>query len=332
MYVRSVRRIMLLCLVIAVAASLMMVPLIAQADSAFCNLSYAYKEDNTVRAWAYTTVAWQPQIMARVEVTLWKRYYENWEYCWREVAFAQAQSSSGFPDVTAYAEAVLDLPPHMLSGYYKTSSYHEIYANGQLAGTQVIERGPVYLDFDVPNQIEDFEWGDDGDSLATSQGEVEWTVYGFWGSSAEIDEDVWYLGTRSAKIHKGPFMVYASYEQFQPDYIGCYLMKDATSYPYIANGDGYSRICMHITSSGAIQYKDDAGWQDTESQIEIDPGTWYLIELRNISWIFDRYDIYVDGDLVESWVPMYHYSCQDGRTYYGNSEGIGNFWIDVILE
>lgn len=198
---------------------------------------------------------------------------------------------------------------------------------------------------------EDFEWGNDEDGLEDSPN-LDWTVYGLWGSLAEIetDPDYVYSGTRSARIHKGFLMVQASYEKFRPDYIGCYLMKETTSFPYIANGDGYHRILMRITSWGAIQYYDGAGWQDTEED-SINSGEWYVIELRNIDWLDDyTYDIYIgriysgapvgsgiilrliDWDLVESGVPMYNCSGLSGRLYYGDGAGSGSFWIDDIYD
>jgi len=200
--------------------------------------------------------------------------------------------------------------------------------------------------------IEDFEWGNDGDSLATSQGNVDWTVWGFWGSGAKIETDPEYVysGTRSARISKGCFMGYASYEKFRPDYIGCYLMKETTSYPSIWTSDGYHGIKMCITSWGAIQYYDGAGWQDTEED-SINSGEWYLIELRNIDWLDDyTYDIYIgriysgdpvgsgiilrliDWELVESGVPMFNFSGGGGCISYSDSAGRGSFWIDDIYD
>lgn len=190
MYGRSVGRIMLLSVVVIAIASLMMVPLIAQTDSPpcdecptempprdletktseeelalrggdvgvnaivywFCELWPAYKSGNTVRAYAETESHFVPGafIQVIVEVTLWKRYYDNWAggYYWVKMAHAENYCNCGWWNCKASATAILDyLPPSMLSGYYYTSSVHQIYTGGQPAGYKELETNMVYLDF-----------------------------------------------------------------------------------------------------------------------------------------------------------------------------------------
>jgi hypothetical protein len=186
---------------------------------------------------------------------------------------------------------------------------------------------------DEESDIEDFEWGNNGDSLAKSGGDVQWTVSTGGSSVAKIDKDYYkhpHSGTRSARIYRdGSNSVYAYYSKFQPNHIGFYLMKDGNAYADIINGDGTHRINVRINSAEMVQYYDDAGYHDTGYKIAIN--TWYLIELRNINWGAATYDIYVNGDPVKTGATMHTYSGNNGYIYYGSSAGSGTFSIDDIL-
>ena len=233
-------------------------------------------------------------------------------------------------------------------GYYKIWTYtysHYIICTDSYSGSNELEfywddmvDDGLYLETitikDEEADIEDFEWGNYPDSLATSGGDVQWTVSTGGSSVAQIDTDYYvhtHSGTRSARIYRdGSNSVYASYSKFQPDSIGFYLMKDGSAYPYIINGDGTHRLLIRITSAEMVQYYDDAGYHDTGYKIAIN--TWYLIELRNIDWGYATYDIYVNGDPVKTGAAMDTSSSYNGRIYYGSSAGSGKFWIDDILD
>jgi len=177
--------------------------------------------------------------------------------------------------------------------------------------------------------IENFEWGNDTDSLEAAGGDVDWTVSASGDSYAQIDDDMSHLGTRSAKIYRdGSNSVYAWYSLYHPEYIGFYARKDGSAYAYFLNGDGTKRIIVRITSGEMLQYYDTA----YRNVCTVSAYAWHLIEFRDINWSAYTYDIYVDGDIKADDVGMQTYSGSNGNMYYGSSAGSGSFRIDGIFE
>jgi hypothetical protein len=184
---------------------------------------------------------------------------------------------------------------------------------------------------------DDFEWGINGANLDTYDkygGNVSWSLSTGGSSVAKIDTTQAFSGTRSARIYMdGSHPIYAYYWKCQPNHIGFCLRKDGTACAEIQNCDAVHEIYVRINSDEKLQYCDGGyplNWNDTPCTISIN--TWYCIEFKNIDWDDATYDIYVNGGLVESGVPMRPYPFWElgGYVYYGSNAGSGNFWIDNV--
>ena len=104
-------------------------------------------------------------------------------------------------------------------------------------------------------------------------------------------------------------------------------MKDDNSYFYFAHGDGSTAIYVRITNSEVIQYC-DIFYHPVGSILT---GRWYLLEFRNIDWVADTYDIYLNGISIKSGARMLPWPSASGIARFSNTyPGIGSFWIDDI--
>ena len=194
--------------------------------------------------------------------------------------------------------------------------------------------------------IEDFEWGNDGTSLDTSGGEVEWTLTKMgWGGSpvAEISTDYAHLGDSSARFYRDGWLGYmqASYTEAPPTWrkFYFYFEEGSDAVLYTTNGDGDHRIFVRvIIEDGEVQYY-DGSWKVACNLRHFPPppteGGWNCIEFRNINWIDATYEIYVNGYDVLGGNPahMHEATGYNGMTAYYNAGGVGSeFWIDDILD
>lgn len=185
------------------------------------------------------------------------------------------------------------------------------------------------------NCIEDFEWGDDMQSLDDDPlGGVQWTVTKDGWSRAEIDTMTEHLGDKSAHFYydgdpDGYNYVRAYYsDDSPPDYRGFWLRKDGDSIAHTTTGNGDYRLQVRVNNSEVLQYYDTT----YHNVYQISRNTWYFIEFRNINWGTGTYDIYVDGDLKTSGAGMWVHSSYNGSTAFYGAYHEGDFWIDHILE
>jgi len=177
--------------------------------------------------------------------------------------------------------------------------------------------------------VEDFEWGNDGDSLATDGGDVDWTVYTSGGAVAEIDTAQKHTGTRSALLCRGSGgFAYAYYQLRHPSYIGFWVRKDKTAYASIYNGDGAYAINFCINWAENVRYYDGS----YHTVYKISPNTWYHIELKNINWGAHTYDIYVNGICRKTGAQMSRGIFYCNYVYFAHRFCSGKFWIDDITD
>jgi hypothetical protein len=216
--------------------------------------------------------------------------------------------------------------------HYNGSVPGKTYWCGPCSGTSI---GRYYRDVVDRDEcgpvIEGFEWGNDGDSLDTNGGNVDWTVT-VWGPAyAEIDTSQHHSGTRSAEFYRlwdeEDGYVEASYSDYHPTWRGFWLMTDGNVRPTTITGDGQHAILVKVNGN-TLQYSDGA-WHDTGFYLS--PYTWYLIEFKNINWGTATYSIYVGGNCVQDGVPMWSYTGYNGITAYYSCEYTGSFWIDDIF-
>jgi len=230
-------------------------------------------------------------------------------------------------------------------GYY--TSNHRIFCTDsyshsdmlELDWSVVVQKTLGLKTFIIKDEIpEDFEWGVDGASLdAYGQygGEMAWTVSAGGGSYAQIDDDMWHSGTRSARFYRdGSNFVQAYYSESKPIYRGFWLRKDLNAVFYTRTGDGAHSILVRVLNSasgGKLQYYSSGTWKD--SGFKITDTNWHYIEFRVINWWGPyryNYSIYVDNNWVKSGVPMYTETAYNGITAYYSDSGSGSFWIDDI--
>jgi hypothetical protein len=148
------------------------------------------------------------------------------------------------------------------------------------------DRDPVYS---AP-PLEDFEWGSNGVSLATSGGDVTWGVQAS-GSSKAVITTTHKHGTRGGKLYcDGDHTVIASYQQSPaPTYRAFYIKKDDDAYFHTGNTHNWRRISVTIDTDEWLKYYDTS----FHNVCRLDDNTWYLIELRNINYSASTFDIYV---------------------------------------
>jgi hypothetical protein len=184
----------------------------------------------------------------------------------------------------------------------------------------------TYVEWTV---IEDFEWGNDEDSLAIDGGDIGWIAVGIFDSVVEIDTAQKHSGTRSARFYRDwAFNPVALYPLYHPSYIGNYIRKDGNAQVNIYNGDETKRVLIRITYGEKLQYYDTA--YHNVCSVSID--TWHLLELKNIDWNAGTFDIYLDGILRKEGAGMETSAYGDGYMCYSvGSSGPSEFWIDDIL-
>jgi hypothetical protein len=215
-------------------------------------------------------------------------------------------------------------------------SWDELIEDG--SGLQAI----IIKDVDTENDgyVENFEWGDDGDSLEDWQdkeGEVDWEVTARGSSVIEIDDDVethpGSTGTKSARIYRdGSNSVYAYYSLLEPSNIGFYLMKSADAIADFRNGNGSKCIWVEVNDEEEVRYADSNGYYHT-LPYTFPVNSWRHVEFKNIDWDSGTYDIYIHGYREAQGVPMVSGSYYQDNLYFGSYwDGSGAFWIDDISD
>lgn len=178
---------------------------------------------------------------------------------------------------------------------------------------------------------EDFEWGNDGDSLSTSGGTVTWTVSATGTSRAEIDTAQKYGGTRSARFYRdgtnSPSAHFSSLAVTNSQEIASRVRKDDTSELLLTHGNGSKRIVVAIRADEKIYYY-DGGYQDTGSSVNI--STWYLLGIKNVDWTAGTYDIYLNDGQIKSGATMFVDSLFANQIACQNIAGTSECWFDNI--
>lgn len=149
---------------------------------------------------------------------------------------------------------------------------------GKAGATSVANGANTFLAF------EDFEWGSDGDSVATSGGSLTWTV--IQGTcTIETGDITPYGGTRCLKVVGGATDGYCSfpYTAGTGYAIRFRVYKEAAADMVytILHGNGTKCIDVYILADGSLMYYDTAQ-RDTTYNTTND--AWNLIELNDINW------------------------------------------------
>lgn len=190
--------------------------------------------------------------------------------------------------------------------------------------------GYVTVPFATPS--DDFEWGADTDSLATSGGDITWSVTVAGTSVADIDTAQKYAGTRSGRLYRdGTNNVNAYFAQDAvsgAEGISFRFRKDDTSQFYFQHGNGTKLIWFAVMDDEDLEYVDDPTFYDTGTDVSI--STWHQIDVRNVDWVAGTYDIYVDAVLAQSGAVMSTSSSYEDYIYLWNVTGTSEVWIDNI--
>lgn len=155
-----------------------------------------------------------------------------------------------------------------------------------LAGAAVTASAAVRTSF-----MEDFEDGNVDDwSPAGPNGVIEPVAGPVAPNGGDYVGKVNFAGSRY-----GPNRLL---EPSNPDYFSWLFLADADSWHgggvgfYVSIQSGWmAHISYH---QGNLMYRPAHGWAYTPFMPATE-GTWYLIELRNIDWSADTYDLWVDG-------------------------------------
>lgn len=183
--------------------------------------------------------------------------------------------------------------------------------------------------------VEDFEWGNDGDSLSAWGGEVDWEVTASGASVAEIETDPYYVhtGTRSARFYRtGGKVVRAYYSLRQPSYISFWVRKEGTAYASFINGSGSPTskiIDVKFNSAEELRYYTGSAYIYVTTLSS--PTAWYHIEFKNINWTTTpgTYQIWVNG-IYKTTATMRPGGGYPEYLYFESMSGSGTFWIDDI--
>jgi hypothetical protein len=298
-------------------------------------ISFCLKKDGT----SYANIMngdGEHRIFVRINSSEQLQYYDDWGYhstgwsvsvnTWYTIALENIDWDAATYDIRVvghfFESGVRMHTTEVNNGYV-------YYASLSGSGNFWIDNISSWVNYST---LDDFEWGSDGESLATDGGDVDWTVLSYGTSRAEIETDPDHVlsGMGSARIYRANFYnVYAYYPEFRPQHIKCCLKKDGTSYAYILNGDGAHRIFVRIDNSGQLQYYDDLGYHNTGWSVP-DINSWYTIVLENVDWGAATYDICVSGHFFKHDVAMNTGPSNNGYVYYASLSGSGNFWIDDI--
>jgi hypothetical protein len=214
------------------------------------------------------------------------------------------------------------------SGYVPTwASVHYIV---QTISVWIPEVGKYGWGTDWYLGLEDFEWGSNGVSLATSGGDVTWGVQASGSSKAVITTTHKY-GTRGGKLYcDGDHTVIASYQQSPaPTDRGFYIRKDNGAYFHTGNTYNWRRISVTIDTNEVLKYYDTS----FHNVCQLDDNTWYLIEFKNINYSASTFDIYVDGEPVKMGATMsFSWGRYSPVTYSSatTSGGHGSVYLDDI--
>jgi hypothetical protein len=179
--------------------------------------------------------------------------------------------------------------------------------------------------------LENFEWGSDGDSVATSGGTVTWTVTAAGTSRAEIDTAQYYSPTRCMRLYRDGTNNTLAIIPLSPITVDTVLSmrirKDTNSRLEIGHGDGTHTFFVRFNTDEAIQYY-DGSYQNTG--ISISANTWYLLEIKHVDWAALSFDIYIDGSLVKAVKTMPATAAYGNKLECSNGAGTSESWVDDI--
>lgn len=173
---------------------------------------------------------------------------------------------------------------------------------------------------------DDFEWGNDGDDITDSGGDITWSKTE--AGTAKISTEQAYSGTRSAKLTY-LILAYFTWAADTGYAIHCRIRKSGSVGIVLTHGNGSKRILVGYDVDEKLYYWDDEGQFDTGASIVVDTQT--LLEIRNIDWTAGTYDIYQDNVLVKSSATMYTDAGYTNQIGFDASIGSGSVYIDDVV-
>jgi hypothetical protein len=205
--------------------------------------------------------------------------------------------------------------------------------------TSLLATGMASAEYDVLTDItetmlstEDFEWGADGNSLATSGGSVTWTVTAAGTSRAEIDTAQHHTDTSSGRFYRdGTNNPSASFVQLASNTLNIdrWVRKDADSSFGIQQGNGSKFWTIVLEADEDIAFLDSgSAYVDTGADVAIN--TWYLLGIKNINFTAGTYDIYLDNSLIYRGATMTPGASIANIIYFVNTAGTSEAWIDDV--
>ena len=186
---------------------------------------------------------------------------------------------------------------------------------------------------------DDFEWGANTDSLATSGGPFTWTV---GGGACTISTDQAHAGSRGAKFagHASTSSASIPREAISMKYALSIWGRKPTAtgdiYP-ILHGDGTQAVVVKIDSAEKIWYRNKAGtWVDTGSVITAD--TWFKLEVRRMNFLMDdvnpvgTYDLYLNDAKIGTSIQMYQSASYNDifQIHNQDTNTSNHFYVDDV--
>ncbi len=187
-------------------------------------------------------------------------------------------------------------------------------------------------------KFDNFEWGNNGDALTTSGGNIVWTLVG--GSTvAIVSTEQEYLGivadTRSAKL---PGVTGASTNVNFPltaatnyAFLARFYKETAvTSANFLIHGNNTKKTYVYADVNENLLYYDGAA-KDTGVNVPAD--AWFLIEINNFNWTAYTYDIYLNGVLAKAGAAMYAAAGDNNIATilnYAPTNGL-DMWVDNVI-
>lgn len=181
-------------------------------------------------------------------------------------------------------------------------------------------------------EFDNFEWGNDGDSLSTSGGSITWTVTTAGTSVAAIDDAQHYGGTRSALFYRdGTNTPTATFSKTAgADYaIRWRTRKENVAGQILRHGNGTRYLYLAIRPTESIDYFTGGAFVATGSSVAVD--TWELMEINAIDWTNYQFDIWFNGARIKENADMQVGSDLNQSIGIANATATSSSWIDDIL-
>ena len=169
---------------------------------------------------------------------------------------------------------------------------------------------------------DNFEWGENFDPLTDSGGSVDWSIVAGSGSSAAISTTAPYAGTRCGVLYKfstvSPVAWFSQEAVSNDAVIEMRVKKSDGSDFLLYHGDASARIAVRFETDEEVRYRDNGSWVNTGETVSVD--TWHFLEVKDVDWVQQTYDIYLDSVLIADDAEMWLIGCDD-KIYLSNIGG-----------